>query len=115
MTYPPIPSAPPINDFNKAADFWYYGLGLNVIPSDTKRKQTYERWRQWQDKPISEEQFEEWKKQNAFVNGMAVMAGKSWRGPYEGKYFTFVDCDNARAIQEFCTKDGKSKTLEETA
>ena len=29
---------------NKSADFWYYEIGINVIPANTKEKNTFEHW-----------------------------------------------------------------------
>ena len=51
-----------INSINDSADFWHYQIGVNVIPADTKNKQTCENWSQWQDKPIPDELHEESKK-----------------------------------------------------
>ena len=31
-----------INSINYFADFWYYKIGVNIIPADTKEKKTYE-------------------------------------------------------------------------
>ena len=42
---------------NEWADFWRNKIGLNVLPADSKNKRTYEKWSQWQDKPINEEQW----------------------------------------------------------
>ena len=30
------------NIVNQSVDFWFYNIGLNVIPADTKKKRTYE-------------------------------------------------------------------------
>jgi len=110
---PPLP--PPLDQFNAWADYWYYDLGLNIFPADTRKKITYIKWSEWQVNPIPEELFNEWKATNAFAIDMAVVAGKAWRGRYEGKYFTFIDLDNVRAVEEFCTKDGKTQPLKEAA
>ena len=29
---------------NESADYWYYEIGVNVIPANTKEKNTYETW-----------------------------------------------------------------------
>src|SRR5918999_1284162 len=112
MTPSPPPAPEPTTpDFNKWADYWYYEIGLNIIPADTKNKRTYIKWSEWQINPIPEEQFNEWKRTNAFDKGMAVIAGKAWRGRYEGKYFTFIDLDNLKAVEEFTTKNGVTTSL----
>jgi len=41
-----------INSINDWTDFWYYQRGVNVIPTHTIEKKTYENWSQWQDKAI---------------------------------------------------------------
>ncbi len=45
-------SSAPINDW---ADHWYYVVGVNVIPTDTKNKITNIKWAEWQDKHIPKE------------------------------------------------------------
>lgn len=62
-----------INDW---ADFWRYQIGVNVIPANTRKKETYESWKEWQDKPISEDLHNEWKKSGVFNNGLAIILGK---------------------------------------
>jgi hypothetical protein len=104
---------PPLSDQNAWADVWYYELGMNVFPADTKNKRTYIKWGKWQDAPLPEEQFEEWKRTKAFANGMAIIPGKAWRGPHKDKYLIFIDCDNSKAIEEFCTRNGVKVPLEE--
>ncbi len=53
------------NEINKWADFWHSHIGVNVIPANTKNKQTYENWLQWQDKPISDELHEQRKRKDS--------------------------------------------------
>lgn len=100
---------------NDAADYWR-SMGVNVLPADTIRKITFEIWSQWQDKQIPADTHEEWKRNGSFSNGMALIPGKIWSGPYAGKYLVAIDLDNQKAIEEFC-KDGlellKQKTLVE--
>lgn len=43
------------NSINQWTDYWYYKIGVNVIPANTKEKITYENWISWQDKPVPEE------------------------------------------------------------
>ena len=99
-------------NFTDWADFWRYVIGVNVIPADTRKKVTYEKWSDWQDKPISEELHNEWKAQNAFSKGMAIIVGKVWhREDKKELYFTFIDTDNLKAIESICTRNGKTITL----
>jgi hypothetical protein len=112
---PPAPAAAPSpTDFNKAADYWRYVIEVNVFPAKSKKKVTFITWKQsgYQDNPISEEQHNEWKRTNAFADGMAVMTGPVWRGEHADEYFNCIDCDNKLAITEFCTRDGQTVPLE---
>jgi hypothetical protein len=116
MIFPPPPPAPtPAPDHNRWADYWYYTIGCNVIPSDTKKKKTWIRWSEWQILPLPEEQFEAWKQQGAYNDGLAIIPGELWRGEQKGNYLIFIDCDNKKAIQEICTLNGKTVTLQDIA
>jgi P4 family phage/plasmid primase-like protien len=84
------------------ADFWYYEIGVNVIPANTKEKITHQNWSQWQDKSIPMEEHESRKKNGYYKNGIAIILGRIWRGRYEGKYLVAIDLDNQKAIEEFC-------------
>jgi hypothetical protein len=105
-------------DMNKWADFWRDEIGVNAHPAVTENKTTWVKWSQYQNSAISEEQHEQWKKERAFDKGIAIIAGKCWhaKGPAKKKlYLILVDCDNKKAIEEFCTRDGKLTPLEEVA
>ena len=106
---------PPLTDYNARADYWHYKVGVNVFPADTQNKITYIRWSKWQIQPIPQEQFDEWKATNAFAKGMAIIVGKVWRGPNKDKYLIFMDFDNQKAIDEFCTRNGVSTVLQNIA
>jgi hypothetical protein len=75
LEYDPT-TEPPKTTINDWADFWRYDIGVNVIPADTRRKVTYESWAAWQDKPIPDELYSEWKFSGAFDKGIAVILGK---------------------------------------
>ena len=104
-----------INSINDSADFWHNQIGVNIIPADTKEKKTDENWTQWQDKPITDELHEERKRNGEYNKGIAIITGKIWRGKHKGKYLVGIDCDNKKAIEEICTKEGKTISLEELA
>ena len=106
---------PPLSDHNAWADFWYYEIGVNVIPADTRKKKTFVEWKQWQTESIPEELHDEWKRENKFEDGLAIIVGKVWRGEHIGEYLVFIDCDNFKAIEEFCTKDGQTYSLKQVA
>jgi hypothetical protein len=102
--------------FNEAADFWRYTIGVNVIPADTINKNIYEKWGEWQDKPIPEEIHNQWKLENKFSDGIAVILGKVWHNKQKsGLYLNGIDADNLKAIEEICTYDSKFISIEELA
>jgi hypothetical protein len=105
-----------LSSINEWADFWRYSIGVNVIYADTRNKATYEKWSEWQDKPIPEELHNRWKSENKFSKGIAIIPGKVWHGPdKQGLYFTFLDADTQKAIDELCSRNGESTTLQEMA
>ena len=110
---------PPLEDHNRWADFWYYQRGLNVLPADTMRKKTYITWKQYETSRVPEEQLAQWKAENAFAKGMAIVLGQVWDGDHKGEHLIFVDLDNQKAIDEFCSyfkdSEGKPATLEQLA
>ena len=85
-------------DYNGYAKFWYYNIGLNVFPADSKNKKPIVKWKEYETESISEEQFEQWITQDKFKNGMCIICGKSFRGKYVGSYLNVIDCDNKLAI-----------------
>jgi Bifunctional DNA primase/polymerase, N-terminal len=100
-----------INDF---VDYWRYNIGVNVIPADTQNKRPIIPWDQWQDKPVPEELHNEWKAQGIFSKGIALIPGKVWHRPDKSNlYFVFIDADKQKAIDELCTRNGKTTTLQE--
>jgi DNA polymerase elongation subunit (family B) len=108
--------SPSLDDFNDWADYWRCRIGVNVIPADTKNKSTYIKWSEWQDKPIPEEQHNRWKNENAFSKGIAIIPGKVWhRENKKGLYLIGIDADNLKAIEEICTRNGRSISLNELA
>jgi hypothetical protein len=79
---------------NESADFWRYDIGVNVVPADTVNKKPLVAWSEWQDKPIPEELHKQWKEQNGFSKGIAIIPGRVWHRPdKQGLYFTFLDAD----------------------
>ena len=46
---------------------------------------------------------------------MAIILGEVWFGPHKGEYLIFIDCDNLKAIEEFCTRNGKTVSITEIA
>ena len=92
------PQSTLLNDW---ANYWFE-LGVNVSPADTINKKPIVDWKQWQDKPMSIETFEFYKENGYYNKGIALIPGRLWRGPFEGKYLVAIDLDNNKAIEEFC-------------
>jgi hypothetical protein len=107
-----------IQILNESADFWRYDIGVNVIPADTVNKRPLVPWTEWQDRPIPEELHNRWKEERAFSNGIAIVPGKVWHSKEVNKnilYLIFIDTDKAIAIEEFCTREGKTVSLREVS
>jgi Bifunctional DNA primase/polymerase, N-terminal len=101
------------NRINESADFWRYQIGVNVIPADTKNKVPSIRWSQWQDKLIPEKIHNTWKQSGDFSNGLAIIPGKIWHKKDKNDlYFIFVDVDKNEGIEEICTRNGRTISLE---
>ncbi|KAA2279386.1 bifunctional DNA primase/polymerase [Candidatus Nitrosocosmicus agrestis] len=96
-------------------DFWFYTIGVNAIPATSMIKIPKVEWKEWQDKPIPKEVYEDWKKSSAFKAGCAIITGLIWRGEFKGKYLACIDIDNAKGIEAFLSKFGKTNTLEKIA
>ena len=105
-----------LKSINEWGDFWRYEIGANTIPADTQNKTTSIKWTEYQDNPISEEQFNKWSWQDAFKDGIAIILGKVWHNPLKtGLYLTGVDLDNQKAIEEICKREGKVISLSQLA
>ncbi|WP_186434034.1 phage/plasmid primase, P4 family [Candidatus Nitrosocosmicus arcticus] len=100
-------------DVNEWADYWFYVFGVNVIPADSQNKTPLIAWKDFQDKPVPEEQYKEWRDQKKFDKGISIIAGKIWRGIYKEKYLACIDFDNKKGIDEFLTFFPTTKTLDE--
>ena len=86
-------------------DYWRLDIGVNVIPANTRKKETYESWKEWQDKPIPQELHDRWKTSGAFDNGIAIILGKVWHNPLKKDlYLIGIDLDNQKAIEEVTIK-----------
>ena len=104
------PQSTILNDWS---DYWFYEIGVNVIPANTKDKNTFESWTNWKDQSIPVEVHESRKKSSHYNNGIAIITGKIWRGPYADKYLVAIDLDNKKAISEFC-RDGLDDLKQQT-
>jgi len=92
---------------NDWADYWFFEVGVNVIPADSVQKIPLVKWKEdpsgnWQVEPIPLKLFEEWKGKELFKKGMAVVCGEVFRGENKGKWFNGIDCDNKLGIEKMC-------------
>lgn len=97
-------------------DFWFYKVGVNLCPADTRNKRVSENWKAMQTVAMSDQDYEDLEKEGAFIRGATVVTGKVWRGDYVGYFLNGIDLDNQKAIEEICnasTLDGKAATLQE--
>lgn len=103
---------------NEWAD-WWRAKGFNMIPIGYRTKTPVAgcNWTEWQNQPIPDSVHEDWKARGLFSHGMAMLAGKLWRGPNAGKYAILIDADNLQAIDDICDnhslKELAGKTLVE--
>lgn len=95
-------------------DFWFYIIGVNCIPFDSKNKTTYEPWSKWQNHFISTEVFERWKVDGSFNKGIAIIPGKIWRGDHQRKYLTCIDIDNKKGARRISFKLWRYQYFRET-
>ena len=99
---------------NDGADFWYYEIGVNVIPVNSKLKNEKDpekkkefckiSWTKYETEELDEDTFKAWKRQGLFENGIAVIGGYVWRGQFKEFYLCMVDLDNQRAIDDLFSK-----------
>ena len=99
------------NNYNKWLDNYFYKIGVNVIPANSKEKRPIIPYKQYLNNAISSDLFKIWKNENKFEDGFIIILGKIWRGINEGKYLIGIDFDKELGIKEFFTRNGKTITL----
>jgi MCM P-loop domain/MCM OB domain/Bifunctional DNA primase/polymerase, N-terminal len=103
-------------DYFKFLDWWFYSVGVNVMPADTRNKKVSKAWAKYQTTAMTSEEYEVLKKAGDFIRRAAVITGGVWRGDYVGLYLNGIDLDNSKAIEEMCSsRNGKAITLQELA
>jgi len=63
-------------NLNEGAKFWFYEVGVDVIPSDTKNKRPIVEWQKYQHTPMSEEEFETCIKEGKYEKGVSYNTWK---------------------------------------
>jgi replicative DNA helicase Mcm len=99
------------SEYFRFLDFWFYTVGVNICPADTRNKKLSESWKARQTTAMSAEEYEELKKTGAFIRGAAVVTGRVWRSDYVGYYLNGIDLDNSKALEEICSSGNNGKTL----
>ena len=106
-TRPTVKQEKMVKSINDWADYWRDEVGVNVIPADTQNKKPLVAWKQYENHPVSDEQHNEWKANDMFSNGLAIIPGKVLHNSAKKDlYLICVDLDNQKAIDEFCTRNG---------
>jgi hypothetical protein len=106
------PQSTILNDWS---DFWFKDIGVNAIPADTKNKKINVSWKEYQDKPIPKEVHESRKKAGYYSNGIAIILGEVFRGPYQGNFLVGIDIDKKIGLTEFLNRNNKSAFLKDFA
>ncbi len=94
--------APNNSSVNLEVDLRRYEQGWNAIPANSVIKKTWIEWKNgpinFQCNPISKEQHDKWKSENAFKDGYAVICGQLWHGGNADLYGIWLDFDNWEAV-----------------
>ena len=106
------PQSTILNDWS---DFWFDGVGVNVIPANTKNKNISINWKEYQNKPIPKEIHESRKNAGYYSNGIAIILGEVFRGPYQGNFLVGIDIDRKLGLTEFLNRNNKSAFLKDFA
>ena len=101
---------------NQWADFWFYNIGVNVIPFDTqKRIPIIRNYDSYQNEPIPIELYDQWKREDKFRKGIAIILGKVHRGKNKDQYLIGIDIDREKGLREFLTKNNIHTELQKFA
>jgi hypothetical protein len=97
--------------FNDGANFWHYDIGVPTIPGAFKTKEPAVKWREYQENPPTEDQHKAWLESGAYSGGIMILCGPVHRKDREGLYLVGLDFDKQKAIEEFCTRNGKKASF----
>jgi P4 family phage/plasmid primase-like protien len=103
-------------NYNEGVNFWRYDVGVPTIPGIFRSKRPAVPWEGYQENPPTDEQHKQWLNSGAYSGGIMVFCGAvRYRKDREGLYLVGLDFDKQKAIDEFCTRDGKTASLQELA
>ena len=105
-------------NMNDGANFWYYEIGVNIIPVNSKLKNEKDpdkkkgfckiSWSKYETEELDEKTFKQWKEQALFGQGIAIIGGYVWRGQFKGMYLVMIDTDNQLGFDEMYPKGTQS-------
>lgn len=106
-----------IEESNEYAKYWYYTVGVNVIPCVSNKRRTYlMEYGKYYSKEMDEKTFKHLLDIGIFHNGIAALCGPIYRGTHKGKFFNLIDYDNLKGRNILLTdSNGVVHTLEELA
>jgi phage/plasmid-associated DNA primase len=112
----PNPNEQQNQQFNDGANFWRYDVGVPTIPGIFKSKRPAVSWEGCQENPPTDAQHKRWLDNRDYGGGIMIFCGPvRYRKDREGLYLVGLDFDKQKAIDEFCTRDGKTVTLQNLA
>ncbi|MFL6421057.1 MAG: hypothetical protein ACJ71P_16855, partial [Nitrososphaeraceae archaeon] len=98
-----------VNLYSRSSTYHHHNHNYN----NGDRQQQHDDKHKGKDK---EEIHIQWKQQGTFSQGIAIILGRVWhREDKRDQYFTFLDADKHKAIDELSSRNGKTITLQEMA
>jgi putative DNA primase/helicase len=84
-----------------AADWWHDVIGVNPLPRDGKLKKPSVNWEKYQTQPVPQWEFEQWKLQDKYKDGILITPGPVWfREDKKNYYLVVIDWDKELGITE---------------
>jgi hypothetical protein len=84
-----------------AADWWHDVIGVNPLPREGKLKKPSVNWEKYQTQPVPQWEFEQWKLQDKYKDGILITPGPIWFSEDKKNYYLVViDWDKELGITE---------------
>jgi hypothetical protein len=96
-------------------NYWYFEIGVNVIPVDSKTNTPSLPWKGWQKKSVPLDQHISWSQDGIYDSGIGIITGEINRGEYQGKYLACIDIYNKEGIRQFLSIFKNWDSLEKLA
>jgi putative DNA primase/helicase len=102
--------------FNDRTNFWRRDVGVPTIPAKFKTKMPAVYWEGYQKEPPTEEEHKRWLNEGKYSGGIMILCGKPcYRTDKENLFLVGIDIDKQEGIDAFCTRDGKTISLQDYA